>query len=95
MRVPLRLRAPINGFHFHFHTSPDTPAFNVLFDIEMSQPLSRSLIEDRSTQLRAELKQWERDFALSHSGRKAGREDIKQAPEIGPASLDPKAPVFF
>jgi len=33
--------------------------------------------------LRAELKEWERSFATTHDGRKAGREDIKQHPEIG------------
>lgn len=35
------------------------------------------------SELRAELKQWERDFAAAHGGRKAGREDIKMVPEIG------------
>ncbi|MCJ1384233.1 regulatory particle non-ATPase [Xylographa soralifera] len=32
--------------------------------------------------LRAELKIWENSFAATNSGRKAGREDIKQHPEI-------------
>ncbi|KAL2831257.1 DNA replication/checkpoint protein [Aspergillus pseudoustus] len=32
--------------------------------------------------LRAELKEWERGFAAANGGRKAGRNDIKQAPEI-------------
>ena len=33
--------------------------------------------------LRLELKEWEQSFAATHQGRKAGREDIKQHPEIG------------
>lgn len=33
--------------------------------------------------LRQELKEWEKSFAASNEGRKAGREDIKQHPEIG------------
>ncbi|KAL8780756.1 MAG: hypothetical protein Q9203_000635 [Teloschistes exilis] len=32
--------------------------------------------------LRQELKEWEKSFAASNEGRKAGREDIKQHPEI-------------
>jgi hypothetical protein len=37
--------------------------------------------------LRLELKAWEKEFANAHQGRKASREDIKQHPEIGIASL--------
>lgn len=33
--------------------------------------------------LRSELKQWERNFAATHGGRKASREDIKQDAAIG------------
>ena len=33
--------------------------------------------------LRAELKSWEKSFSAANNGRKAGREDIKQHPEIG------------
>lgn len=33
--------------------------------------------------LRLELKEWEQSFAAANHGRKAGREDIKQHPEIG------------
>ena len=33
--------------------------------------------------LRLQLKEWEKSFALANGGRKAGREDIKQHPEIG------------
>ena len=36
--------------------------------------------------LRLELKEWEQSFAATHQGRKAGREDIKQRPEIGQSS---------
>ncbi|KAL8788464.1 MAG: hypothetical protein Q9213_001687 [Squamulea squamosa] len=32
--------------------------------------------------LRLELKEWEKTFAISNGGKKAGREDIKQHPEI-------------
>jgi hypothetical protein len=35
------------------------------------------------TALRQDLKQWESSFAAAHEGRKAGREDIKQHPDIG------------
>ena len=38
-----------------------------------------------SYRLRLELKEWEKSFAEAHSGRKAGREDIKQHPDIGNA----------
>ena len=37
--------------------------------------------------VRLELKEWEQSFAAAHQGRKAGREDIKQHPEIGPGPL--------
>ena len=36
--------------------------------------------------LRLELKEWEQAFAATHQGRKAGREDIKERPEIGKSS---------
>ena len=39
--------------------------------------------EDQSSNLRKELKEWERAFSAAHEGRKAGREDIKQHPDIG------------
>ncbi|KAL8825866.1 MAG: hypothetical protein Q9191_004152 [Dirinaria sp. TL-2023a] len=35
-----------------------------------------------SQRLRLELKEWEKAFATAHGGRKAGREDIKEHPEI-------------
>lgn len=36
-----------------------------------------------ATDLRAELKEWERAFAAANGGRKAGRQDIKSNPDIG------------
>ena len=39
--------------------------------------------EDQLLKLRKELKEWERAFSVAHEGRKAGREDIKQHPDIG------------
>ena len=33
--------------------------------------------------LKVELKEWEKAFAAAHDGRKAGRDDIKQHPDIG------------
>lgn len=40
-------------------------------------------LNSSSDTLRLELKAWEKEFAIAHQGRKAGREDIKQHPEIG------------
>ena len=40
-------------------------------------------IVSHSTDLRAELKEWERTFAAANGGRKADRGDIKKVPEIG------------
>lgn len=37
----------------------------------------------QSEKVRAELKAWEKSFAAANEGRKAGRQDIKQNPEIG------------
>lgn len=45
--------------------------------------LDTSEIVALSGSLRAELKEWERAFAAANEGRKAERNDIKQAPEIG------------
>jgi hypothetical protein len=44
---------------------------------------SSTEVASRAVNLRAELKSWEKDFAFTHDGRKAGREDIKQHPDIG------------
>lgn len=40
-------------------------------------------VASRARDLRVDLKTWEKEFASTHDGRKAGREDIKQHPEIG------------
>ena len=48
-----------------------------------------ALLEDSTQQnLRAELKAWEKKFAAENGGRKAGRSDIKQNPEIGTANFN-------
>lgn len=44
---------------------------------------SRTEVANLATTLRAELKVWEKEFASNHGGKKAGREDIKQNPDIG------------
>ncbi|KAJ5161080.1 hypothetical protein N7492_006472 [Penicillium capsulatum] len=43
---------------------------------------SRAEVADHAVTVRSELKVWEKEFASSHGGRKAGREDIKQNPDI-------------
>lgn len=43
----------------------------------------RAVYEEQSVQLRADLKQWEGDWAVAHAGKKPGRDDIKQNPNIG------------
>lgn len=43
----------------------------------------REQLQNQSAVLRQELKVWEREFAAANSGRKAGRDDIKQHPSIG------------
>jgi hypothetical protein len=42
-----------------------------------------SEVVTQSTNLRTELKEWERAFAAQNGGRKAERNDIKKVPEIG------------
>ncbi|KAH6623612.1 DNA replication/checkpoint protein [Chaetomium tenue] len=42
----------------------------------------REVYEAQSLQLRADLKQWEGDWAVAHAGKKPGRDDIKQNPDI-------------
>ncbi|KAL2358440.1 DNA replication regulator SLD2 [Cryomyces antarcticus] len=44
--------------------------------------VAESGVLERSTALRLELKQWEKDFTASNEGRKAGRADIKNNAEI-------------
>lgn len=45
--------------------------------------VSREEVAAQAVAVRAELKVWEKDFATTHDGKKAGREDIKQRPDIG------------
>ena len=51
--------------------------------MEGSDGASATQVDTLVKRLRLELKQWEQSFAAAHEGRKAGREDIKQHPEIG------------
>lgn len=51
--------------------------------------LEAALSQDVQQTLRLELKAWENAFAAGNGGRKAGREDIKSAPEIGLAAFSP------
>jgi hypothetical protein len=48
---------------------------------------ARAAYEDQSVQLRAELKQWEGEWATANAGKKPGRADIKQNPDIGACYL--------
>jgi hypothetical protein len=47
---------------------------------------AKAAYENQSLQLRAELKQWEADWATAHGGKKPGRDDIKRNPDIGACS---------
>lgn len=53
----------------------------------------------RSTELRQELKLWEKEFASANNGRKASRDDIKAHPNIsmhtGPPRLRAKMLTIF
>ena len=42
-----------------------------------------AVLEERSNSLKRELKAWEKRFADTNDGRKAGRDDIKANLEIG------------
>ncbi|EAQ83222.1 hypothetical protein CHGG_09626 [Chaetomium globosum CBS 148.51] len=53
----------------------------------------REVYEAQSLQLRADLKQWEGDWAVAHAGKKPGRDDIKQNPDIGKIPPPPLGPV--
>ncbi len=43
----------------------------------------REKLSGQCDTLKQELKIWEREFAASHGGKKASREEIKQNPTIG------------
>lgn len=50
----------------------------------MSEALNSSAeVAVQATNVRAELKVWEKSFAAANGGKKAGRDDIKQNAEIG------------
>lgn len=49
------------------------------------EPTPSTDISERA-KLRLELKGWEKLFAAANQGRRAGRDDIKQHPEIGKPS---------
>jgi hypothetical protein len=55
---------------------------------------ARAAYEDESLQLRAELKTWEGEWASAHGGKKPGRQDIKQNPDIGSPDHPPFASAF-
>lgn len=55
----------------------------IMANADVLLPASSADITAQSTALRAELKEWERAFAAANGGKKAGRDDIKQNPEIG------------
>ena len=44
---------------------------------------SRTEVAAQAVAIRTQLKVWEKEFASTHGGKKAGREDIKQNPDIG------------
>jgi hypothetical protein len=47
---------------------------------------SSAEVASQATNIRVELKVWEKAFASSNGGKKAGRDDIKQNAEIGRSS---------
>lgn len=72
--------------------SPESgPISTILTFDQISQTLAMDSLNGATTteshtvvrNLRLELKEWEQSFAAAHQGRKAGREDIKQHPDIG------------
>ncbi|KAJ5885245.1 hypothetical protein N7495_009755 [Penicillium taxi] len=44
--------------------------------------LTKAEVADKAVALRSKLKIWEKEFASTHGGKKASREDIKQNPDI-------------
>jgi DNA replication regulator SLD2 len=49
--------------------------------------------EARAQRVRVDLKQWEGDWAKTHGGKKPGREDIKNNPDIG--KLASSLPIYI
>jgi hypothetical protein len=48
---------------------------------------SSAEVAAQAVNVRADLKTWEKAFASANGGKKAGRDDIKQNPDIGRSSL--------
>jgi hypothetical protein len=51
--------------------------------ISMDHPPEADTLSSQVASLRSQLKAWEKAFAASHGGRKAGREDIREEQAIG------------
>ena len=64
------------------HTSTTTFPFSYSYTIT-TLPCKMATATVAATDLRAELKEWERAFAAANGGKKAGRLDIKSNPDIG------------
>ena len=79
-RVPFRVLNLILICTYEYQTSRHlTPSITMDSSNGAADTESQSLAKT----LRLALKEWEQSFAATHQGRKAGREDIKQHPEIG------------
>jgi hypothetical protein len=48
---------------------------------------SSAEVAAQAVNVRADLKTWEKAFASANGGKKAGRDDIKQNPDIGRSSI--------
>lgn len=44
---------------------------------------TKAAYEEKSKDLRAELKRWENEWGQTHDGKKPGRQDIKDNADIG------------
>jgi 26S proteasome regulatory subunit N12 len=56
--------------------------------------MSNDEVEQRCTELRHELKAWEKKFAAENNGQKAGRDDIKANAEICTYTTFPVPPLL-
>lgn len=70
-------------------SSPTSHSLMPLMPHKTMDDRARAAYEDQSVQLRAELKKWEGDWATANGGKKPGRGDIKQNPDIGACSCCP------
>jgi len=83
----VRTRFVLRRFCFAWTRSSSIP-FNNTFNIQLFHTLfimedDKQLLEQKSVQIRQELKVWEKQFSTDNEGRKAGREDIKANSSIG------------